>query len=515
MKKMLSLFLALLVMAVPALSTAESCPFSLSWLPARQSFVSPDLSDGQQLTLDLSVQPGSALLDVLPEEVRVPVQDLLSALTVEMSGWYSETAAQGSLRLLLNGESALDITGEAGRSGIFLASSLLGNHVLRVTPDQARALLEKALQQMSSQGSLPRETADSMMAKALSFLENPKALLSSLSGSPNPAALVPALLSMAGEPVTEPVTDPEAQLPAGVNFSAKTVTLLVLKKEALASRLSRFTGIWTRPSVQQLASPDQLPGAGAVAEKLTSFLRSLPDLFSEDVVLRIYAGESRSPVQILSDTVVSYNGNQVPLHLDLLLEDRESGLHAVGSLRADPADGSVRILAGEATASGEESGGSMTLSLNLTQNAGGTVLSPVRENAAAVWTASDSGRTLKLDLTVLADPGPDSEVICLVYHAEGSETDAGDHAEIAATVNVELENVGEVLTLTLNGRTAQAGSSVASDDAVEPFSMDGDEKAGLLTNLQASLYAGLLQFISKLPSSFGSLIMGLPGGGNQ
>ena len=31
------------------------------------------------------------------------------------------------------------------------------------------------------------------------------------------------------------VTDPEAQLPAGVNFSAKTVTLLVLKKEALAS----------------------------------------------------------------------------------------------------------------------------------------------------------------------------------------------------------------------------------------------------------------------------------------
>ena len=44
---------------------------------------------------------------------------------------------------------------------------------------------------------------------------------------------------------------------------------------------------------------------------------------------------------------------------------------------------------------------------------------------------------------------------------------------------------------------------------------DGDEKAGLLTNLQASLYAGLLQFISKLPSSFGSLIMGLPGGGNQ
>ena len=124
MKKMLSLFLALLVMAVPALSTAESCPFSLSWLPARQSFVSPDLSDGQQLTLDLSVQPGSALLDVLPEEVRVPVQDLLSALTVEMSGWYSETAAQGSLRLLLNGESALDITGEAGQSGIFLASSL-------------------------------------------------------------------------------------------------------------------------------------------------------------------------------------------------------------------------------------------------------------------------------------------------------------------------------------------------------------------------------------------------------
>ena len=192
MKKMLSLFLALLVMAVPALSAAESGPFSLSWLPARQSFVSSDLSDGQELTLDLSVQPGSALLDVLPEEVRVPVQDLLSALTVEMSGWYSETATQGSLRLLLNGESALDITGEAGRSGIFLASSLLGNHVLRVTPDQARALLEKALQQMSSQGSLPRETADSMMAKALSFLENPKALLSSLSGSPNPAALVPA-----------------------------------------------------------------------------------------------------------------------------------------------------------------------------------------------------------------------------------------------------------------------------------------------------------------------------------
>ena len=193
MKKLLSVLLAAVMFLLPAAGLAESLEFNAvdeeqvtedvefaaqadPKAEAIQSlmnsnFAAKYLAQGQEMTVEYGVKIGDAAASLLPEQVAVPVKDLLDVLTVRQTVQAAGGMVQTGSALLLNGETATEFRAAADRSGAYFNTSLLGDKVLKVTPAQLKEVFKAALESFVNNGKLSRETADSILS-ALSLMKN-------------------------------------------------------------------------------------------------------------------------------------------------------------------------------------------------------------------------------------------------------------------------------------------------------------------------------------------------------
>ena len=514
MKKILSLLLAVLMLSLPVFSGAEqaapSLP-SLSSLASAGSFATKYLLEGQRGIADISIQPGEGLLQMLPEEFRTAVRDLLGALKFEVSAQHAEQNTQASLRLLLNDESAIDLTGALGGKTFYAASNLLGDQIIRFTPAQIKGLLNQLLEQQVAQGRIPQAQVD-LIKKAYRALKNdPVGTLVSMIGSPDLTGLLTALGGLMNSIAVEEVKE----LPEEVTIDAQAALVLTLKKDTLkeiASELSKV--LWSMPGVQKLAANIPVNGQPMTEERFNAIFSRVPEMLAEDAVMKIYLNEDASRLQILSDIKLQKDGQVLTEHVNVLVEVRENGLGLKGTAKASGENVPEIIFdyGMDLTVSGED--GSLTFNMKASQKDGEKLFTPIEENAQATWTLEETRRTVQMDTTASILPTADAQPVTVGFQMTAEERDLGDHAEENATMAVSMSNIGELLSFTVNARTDLAEAYIITEDAVEPLASEtGMQELGqkVLTNAQMTL----ISLIGKLPESVQSLFVLLSNPGAQ
>ena len=109
MKKLLSLILAMLMLAMPVFSSAEEASVSTSTAmlqtAAQNDFTTKYVLQGQEETIDLTFEISDLMLSMgqVPEEQAAMVKELLNAIGFRMTFQTVENQAQGGVALLLAG----------------------------------------------------------------------------------------------------------------------------------------------------------------------------------------------------------------------------------------------------------------------------------------------------------------------------------------------------------------------------------------------------------------------------
>lgn len=497
MRKTVSFILAMLMLALPVIGMAEA------------DFASKYLAEGQRMVTDISVQPGSMLLESIPEEMLAAVQDLMQALKIEVTGQSSDGMAQGTLRLLLNDENAADITAAKGEKGLYVASSFLGNKVIQITPEQMKTAMDQLLAQMVEQGALTQEQLDAFQNGLASFQQDPEGTLQALIGTPDFGPLSEALnglLSM--EIVPEQVTE----LPEEVTIDAKMMVTIPLKKEALenvTTELARL--IWSLPVVQQISETAKVNDEPLSEESLIKAFKAFPDLLAEDVEIKVYLTADGSQFQAVSDVLLAEDGNTVPLHLNILAEPQENGTHVAWILRVDAEEAQNMEMTGDMTMVQTEEGGSIQYEIISSLTEEGNTYTNMKEKINAAWTKSENARAMNMDINIQVVPSAEANPVGVDFTIRSEEADLGDHMEANASFSVAVENMGDLLSVNISQKTDLAEAYIITEDAVQPLAMSQEELQAFGEEIMGEAQGALGGLIGKLPQSVLSLVMQMAG----
>ena len=504
MKKILSLMLALLMLALPVFSMAETAEATL----AGGSFATKYLQEGQQLVRDVSIEPGFFLLANLPEDAVQPVTDLLNALKIEIVSQSSELGGQGALRLLLNDTNVADVTVAMAEGGLYATSNFLGGKIVKVTTEQLEQLSQQMMQQMVAQGQITQEQLDALNNGLASFQEDPQAAIASLIGNVDTAPLMAAAadLIVMGQP--EEVTE----IPEGVTIEAKYVMNVTIKKDALKNVTTEVAKLaWSMPIVQQIASSAN-SGEPLTEESLTAKLNSVADALAEDINAKVYMNEDQSAFYI--DAPVALNEGD--LYVTCEVTKVEDNLHVAWNIYITSDEQNV-ICTGSEDMTMTENGGLLSYALSVKADDGNVENMYEVENILmnAAWTRQDTVGHLTVEYTMTIRQTAEAEPVTVIFTLQNEEKDLGDHAEDDSVIAFSVgagEEVYDVLKLNVNAKTAQAEAYIVSDDAVEILSLSEEEMNAFVQEITPSLMAGLFGLLPQLPESVQPFVSSMLGG---
>ena len=464
---------------------------------------------GQRTVTQVSLTPGSAMTASMPEDAQKPVQDLLNALKIEVVTQGIDGMKQGSLRLALNDEPALDITGAADGTGLYVGSSLLGDKVVRVTEEQLKGLAN----QLVSSGAMSQEQVDKLLSSLFGgSMPSRKEALASLLGNANVTPLLTALAELI--PPQGMQMQPLDEVPGDVTINAAYSLVIPLKKDALVNIAEEAAKlIWSLPMVQQSAGAMQLNGAPMTEENLTKALRAFPDMMAEDTEFRLYTTADGNEIQGLCSALLDVNGTRVPLDFNMKADQGNSGMRLEWTADLKPEGQDGMQMAGKMDMTSTEEGGNLTYVITAAQTQDGSAFTPVEETISAVWTIAVDAATadLKMDVKVLETP--DAEPRNVVFAAKVDKKDLGDHAEQNVTFTVSEAKAGELFTLDAQSRTDMGEAYIIAEGAAEPLAMNQEELGAFMQEISGSAMQGLGTLIGKLPESVQPLVMQLFGGG--
>lgn len=478
-------------------------------------FFSKYRAEGQRSAATISIEAGNAILQSAPEETRKMIQDLLAALKIEMTAQSLEGQQQGSLRILLSDEAALDITAASDGGAYYVASSLLGDKVVKVTTEQIKNLAAQLTGQMVAQGTITQEQADSLVDSLLgmgSGKVDKKAMLASMIGNPDLVPLLAAAKKLIpAQRLAEETLD---AIPEGVTIEAKYALVLPLPKEALtetAVELGKV--IWNMPITQQMAGAVKVNGTALTEENLVSLFRAFPDMLAGDTEIRIYRSEDGSDIQIVWPFTLAKDGKTIPANFGM------TSVQENGELRMDWAmnlelegEGAVRMTGDMDVISAEE-GGNMKYVVVMTQDQNGTTFTPVEETITAVWTIAADNTTLEADVKATSRTTPEAEPVGIAFSLKDTARDLGDHAEGSTVFSLAEDKQGTLLTVNVQTRTDLAEAYIIREDAAQPLTMSAEERSAFLQEVSTSAMSGLAGLVMKLPESVRPLFAQLFGGG--
>ena len=500
MKKLFSMMLAVLMLALPVLANAEAADIAAAGEALEQ--ISPSaryMAEGQEMTVDVTLAPSEIVLSQaqLPEEYAGAIGDLFALLGIRVTAQTTENQAQSGLALLVDGEEAVNGKVAFGEKGLYAASTLLGDKILLITPDQLKDLGNKLLDQLVASGKISQEALDSLKSFIAQMQEDPSGTIMGLIGEPDPTALMNAVYGLAAGISMGEVTEAPEAFP-----EAASVITVQLQKEALTNvttELAKF--LWSMPGVQKIAKIS--PKGPKSEDGLIEVLNRIPGKLAEDGTLTIYADETGTRIYAVADLKVNAEGGAKDVDCTALLAMEGE----LVTMDMNIASGDAKVNVHEEVKA-SENGAEVNMHVTSEDVADGTAYQPIEEIVAVNFVAGETQIDFTMDMTARVQQDPSSDPVGVTMKVTATEADAGDHAEGSASYVVGMEGMGDLFTLNAAMKTDVAEAYIISDDAVEVMSMTEEEQQELMSGVQANAMMALFSVLPKLPESVQQLITG-------
>lgn len=497
MKKLLSMMLALLMLALPVFSGAETVTVTAATL-LQGDYMSRYILQGQKMTADYSMELSDTFFSMAgaDENIQAALRDLMSVLSFRITGQTDGSKAQGGMAVLLSGEEVLSAKTALIEKNLYATSNLLGGKVLQVTPAQIKELAKKLLNQMVEQGAVTQEQADSLIRFYQNLRKDPAGTIMSLIGQPDFAPLQTALTAMISEVKTEEVTEAPAELPGAVS-----VITVPVKKEALTNVTTELAKlIWSLPVVQKLAP--SLNGAPKSEEEMVAAFNKLPDALAEDTEVKIFADDSEN-IFITSDLKVNKNGEVADVSYRNLMTVKENGLSMDYTMTVPDA-----VVHGVMDIATRENGVSVSYRITADAEEDGKAWQAVDETVNLSAEQGENTRSITMDVTMRVKETADSETVGVVMKGAQTTTDLGDHAAETGEVTIGIDGQGDLMTFRIAAETGAAEEYIATADTIQPLAMTGEELAALGEEAAANAQQLLAGAMDKLPESVMKLLTG-------
>ena len=327
MKKLLSLILAMLMLAMPVFSGAEEAAVSTSTAmlqaAAQQDFATKYVLQGQEEIVDLNVEISDLTMSMtqVPADQAAMVKELLNAIGFRVTFQTAENQAQGGLALLLGGDEAVNAKVAYADKNLYAASNLLGDKIVQVTGPQVKQLVNQLIDQAVADGKISQENVDSLKKFYREFREDPISAIMKLIGQPDFQPLMAALQSFVMNVKTEEVTEAPEALPA-----AKNVLIVPITKEGLDSVLTELAKVvWSMPVTQKLASMAK-EGPKTEEEMIAAFTKA-SNALAEDAEVRVYLDDTGMNYYITGDVKVAKDGETKAISYCQLIQVIDNGMH--------------------------------------------------------------------------------------------------------------------------------------------------------------------------------------------
>ena len=470
-------------------------------IPTGYEFASKYMAEGQRLVTDVTLEPGSALLEGLAEEGSdTAVKDLLSAMTLEVTAQQTEGLSQAALRLLLNDETAADLILAAGEKGFYLSSGLLGNRIINIDQDQLADLANVVTQQMVEEGSIRQSDLDAMREDLPVLADAVETLL-------QPFTVDLGALNAALDTLEKGKTSPEAltEVPEGLTIQAARKYTVTLTKTALAdvsTELARL--LWTVPAVPKLA-----PVIGEedwTEEKLIDGLNEIPALLQEDLVLTVYTDETEQNMEIHAAPKLLLGWRILAPEVVLVISRLETGISLSGTV--DIPQGEDQFIRMTGNLSLEEDLGVYSLEWydTVSQFVGESEYVQSVEAISAAGAMMETEAAVSVSLFSAALPSPEESPVMQAMDLYWETADLGDHAEASGTIRIGTSDAGDLMTVNVKQTTDLGEAYIVTADAVRPIDMNEEEQEQFAAQMTFSAALEAIRLITRLPASVQTLI---------
>jgi hypothetical protein len=506
-RKLTAFFLALTLLAVPALSLAESTPSSV---------LDMAMGAGRSVKTTVTFEPGAMLTQ---DTSLSPIADLLKALRLETVTQQNEGAVQIQADLFLQDKPSLTYTEQVENGQIHIKSNLFGDKAISFTPEEYMQLF---ITQMEAQG-----TDEAVITTYKAYMEMYASLMNGeLPKLPefDEKSLQEDLVSPLTEWFTKLVSAPEVTTGTFENekHDAATVQMVYsLSAEQIADLLT-IAANWAGKDVNLdtlLAYVSTMnPDAGDLTKSkadIQESLKAMPEAFLKEAAPSI-------PEPFTVTTWTNDQGALVALEIN-------AGFF--GEDKTKPQD---TILAGYYVKT-EADGVNTEVTLDVTSGTDAFAFKVSAKDAAA----NDAQWQVALNVKQM---GMDAFGMKLDY--AGKKETTGTTVKDSWKLNAEISNFGQVqgvlldnttntapsgadvkadgkLDIYLTGQSAPAASIIYStvtgepvevpaigEDSVRPGKMTAEELQAWSQELNMSMMMQLSQIMQNLPSSVLTMING-------
>ena len=504
MKKLLSLILAMLMLAMPVFSGAEEAAVSTSTAmlqaAAQQDFATKYVLQGQEEIVDLNVEISDLTMSMtqVPADQAAMVKELLNAIGFRVTFQTAENQAQGGLALLLGGDEAVNAKVAYADKNLYAASNLLGDKIVQVTGPQVKQLVNQLIDQAVADGKISQENVDSLKKFYREFREDPISAIMKLIGQPDFQPLMAALQSFVMNVKTEEVTEAPEAFPA-----AKNVLIVPITKEGLDSVLTELAKvIWSMPVTQKLASMAK-EGPKTEDEMIAAFTKA-SNALAEDAEVRVYLDDTGMNYYITGDVKVAKDGETKAISYCQLIQVMDNGMHMEMQVSMDSGE-KVNGVMDMTMADGQAN---MTYHITSEDMQNGVAYQPVEEIISMNVATTETSKDVTMDVTMRIKENPDAEQVGMVMKAVANETDLGDHAEGQGTFTTSMEGIGDLMTITINKKTDIAEAYIITPDAVQPIAMSEEELNAFGQEISSNAMMVLISVLPKLPQGLQQMLMG-------
>ena len=490
MKRILCAMLAVLLLAVPALSLAAS-PVEM---------LEQAVEAGRPLHAEVSMQAGEMPMGEADAKL---VSDIINALGFRMDVQQGD-APQTSMALKLSGKEVLTFAVAEKGGDTFLKTNLAGADVMAFNAQEAQNTLNRLMQMMADSGLMTREQLDEVMAQFAS-MAGMGSMTSSAEGLEFDTA---ALLSLTADLAEAMTMEGVTSQPRGCD-EAKTRMSFTMTRDMLLKWVDLCLDMVRKNESYMAALNQQLTGmAAAGSETVTDeeLLEQLRQQLNDSITafgapVSIFLDEKDEPVYILMDAAMTIAEDDEQEDLDVTFTyTRLTGTEGVNH--------SATLIANDE----EKDGMSMTfgllegekravVSFDLAEMDEGVTEAPILSlTAELLKEREETSARYQLNVTMTLTDSGKSQSVTLT--ADASAEQNGEDVDFQVCGKLYLPGcTAETITVNAHLTTGEAETSIVTEDAVRPGAMADDEFNAFLGQVAQSAQTALLVMLQNLPDS--------------
>lgn len=489
MKKILSIMLALCMLALPAMSLAAS--------PAE--ILEEAVKAGRPWHAEVSMQAGEIPADA---EIAALLSDIINALGFRMDVQQGDTP-QTDVALLLSGKEVLTLAVAEKDGDTFLKTNLAGADVMAFNAEEAQALLDRVLKMMVDSGALSEAELEEIKTQigSMAGAGNMTAMMEGM--QVDTAALLALMAEMTAGMTTEEVTSQPRNCDEARSKVSFTVTRDMMMKcyEMYIDMLKKNEAYMALLNEQMalMADSGETMTAEEVLDMALEMIQNGITAFNAPV--SVYLDEKNVPVYVMADAAmtIAQDDDQVNLTMTIgyaRLTGTEGVNHSVTLIASDEEKDGAAItfnyLMGEKRS---------MISFDAAEIDEGVSEAPVMSVEAELL--KDRGETAAQDqLTVTMTLRDDDESQSVVLTADAAAEKTGGDAAFNLRGKIFLPgSEKEMMTVNVDATTGTAAPSIVAENAVRPGAMTDDEFNAFLGQAAQSAQTALLVMLQSLPDS--------------